>query len=116
MKPALALLTLALLLTGCSASRGKVTARADEGHTLLAQSFNSAYITSNHTGEYDVVLIQDPQAKPAASSNRTWKSFLTGAPTPPPPPPPPPTAHPPTQAAPPHPFSQTPRGPPPSSP
>ena len=78
MKSALTLLTLSILLTGCSSSRGKVTARADEGHTLLAQSFSNAYIASNHTGEYDVVLIQDPQSKPPASTaKKTWKSLLT---------------------------------------
>src|SRR3954452_5548173 len=83
MKPTLALLTPALLLTGCSSSRGKVTARADEGHTLLAQSFNSAYITSNRVGEYDVILVQDPQATPPASAaKKTWKSLLPGASTP----------------------------------
>lgn len=78
MKSALALLTLSILLTGCSSSRGKVTARADEGHTLLAQSFNNAYIASNRTGEYDVVLVQDPQAKaPASADKKSWKSLLT---------------------------------------
>jgi hypothetical protein len=83
MRSTLALLTLAVLLTGCSSSRGKVTARADEGHTLLAQSFNNAYISSNRTGEYDVVLVQDPQAKPPASATkRTWKSLMPGGPAP----------------------------------
>ena len=83
MKSSLALLTLTLLLTGCSASKGRVTARADEGHTLLAQSFNNAYIASNHAGEYDVVLVQDPQAKPPASTaKKTWKSLLTVGSTP----------------------------------
>jgi len=78
MKSALTLLTLSILLTGCSSSRGKVTARADEGHTLLAQSFSNAYIASNHTGEYDIVLIQDPQSKPPASTaKKTWRSLLT---------------------------------------
>ena len=47
MKSSLALLTLTLLLTGCSASKGRVTARADEGHTLLAQSFSNAYAKFN---------------------------------------------------------------------
>src|SRR5689334_16950580 len=78
MKTAFALLALSILLTGCSASKGKVTARADEGHTLLAQSFNNAYIASNRTGEYDVVLVQDPQSKPPASTaKKTWNSLLT---------------------------------------
>jgi hypothetical protein len=78
MKTTLTLLTLTLFLTGCSSSRGKVTARADEGHTLLAQSFNNAYIASSRTGEYDVVLVQDPQAKaPATATKKTWKSLLT---------------------------------------
>src|SRR2546421_4401862 len=55
-------LLVVLLLVGCSASKGKVTIRGNEGRTLYAQSFNQAYISSSHDGEYDVILIQEPQA------------------------------------------------------
>jgi hypothetical protein len=59
------------VLVSCSASKGKVTIRGDEGRTLYAQSFNQAYITSSHDGEYDVILIQDPQAnRPVAKTNK----------------------------------------------
>jgi hypothetical protein len=53
---------LVLGLVGCSASKGKVTLHGNEGRTLYAQSFNQAYISSSHDGEYDVILIQEPQA------------------------------------------------------
>jgi hypothetical protein len=61
----------ASLCGGCSSSKGKVTVNGDEGRKLLLQSFGQAYISSSHDGEYDVVLIQDPQAgKAAAKDNR----------------------------------------------
>lgn len=52
-------------LTGCSASKGKVTLKGEENRTLYAQSFDQAYITASHDGEYDVILIEDPATKPA---------------------------------------------------
>jgi hypothetical protein len=48
-----------VLTGGCSASKGKVTLRGDENRTLYAQSFDQAWITASHDGEYDVILIQD---------------------------------------------------------
>lgn len=53
----------ALLLTGCATTSGKVTMKCMQGPTIYAQSFKHAYISSEHAGEYDVVLMQDPQAK-----------------------------------------------------
>jgi hypothetical protein len=62
------------LICGCSASKGKVTLQGDQSHKLYAQSFNQAYISGSHDGEYDVVLIQDPPAPKEAS--RSWKDFI----------------------------------------
>ena len=58
MKSALTLLTLSILLTGCSSSRGKVTARADEGHTLLAEMCGYRLIEDDETGEDELVPAQ----------------------------------------------------------
>jgi hypothetical protein len=55
-------LFLAILLTGCATS-GKVTMKGIEGPTIYAQSFKHAYISTGPAGEYDVVLMQDPQSK-----------------------------------------------------
>jgi len=57
---AFSVVVLLSLLGGCSASKGKVTLEGDTGRTVYAQSFNKAYISKSHDGEYDVVLIQDP--------------------------------------------------------
>jgi hypothetical protein len=57
---ALSVVALLSLLTGCSASKGNVTLQGETGRTIYAQSFNKAYISKSHDGEYDVILIQDP--------------------------------------------------------
>jgi hypothetical protein len=63
----LILLSVVALLAGCSASKGKVTLHGDLGRSIYAQSFNQAYISSSHDGEYDVLLIQDPVPSKTAS-------------------------------------------------
>jgi hypothetical protein len=66
---ALSVVALLGLLGGCSASKGKVTLEGDTdaGRTLFAQSFNKAYISKSHDGEYDVILMQDPQVSKNAA-------------------------------------------------
>jgi hypothetical protein len=60
-------------LTGCSASKGKVTLQGDETRTIYAQSFNQAYITASRDGEYDLVMIQDPAAnEPQKAGFKAW--------------------------------------------
>ena len=56
-----------LCMVGCSASKGKVTLHGDESRTVYAQTFNQAYISNVREGEYDVLLIQDPQMSKAES-------------------------------------------------
>jgi hypothetical protein len=63
----LILFSLVAILAGCSANKGKVTLQGDVGRTFYAQSFNQAYISSSHDGEYDVLLIQDPVTSKTAS-------------------------------------------------
>ena len=63
-----------LLLAGCASSSGKVTMKCVEGRSVFAQSFNHAYISSEHAGEYDVVLMQDSQTK--AESNPSMMAFF----------------------------------------
>jgi hypothetical protein len=63
----LSLAMLIFCIVGCSASKGKVTLHGDQARTIYAQSFNQAYISSSHDGEYDVLLIQDPQTSKTAS-------------------------------------------------
>jgi hypothetical protein len=76
--PLLFLLTL-LLTTGCANTRNRVTIRTDENRTLYAQSFDQAYIASSGTGEYDIVLVDDAQSKPAPSADRKkfWSRYLS---------------------------------------
>jgi hypothetical protein len=57
----------ALCMVGCSASKGKVTLHGEQARTIYAQSFNQAYISGSHDGEYDVLLIQDPQTSKTTS-------------------------------------------------
>lgn len=65
---------LVLLLAGCASSSGKVTMKCVEGRNVFAQSFNHAYISSEHAGEYDVVLMQDSQTK--AESNQSMLAYF----------------------------------------
>jgi hypothetical protein len=62
-----AVLLLVLCMAGCSASKGKVTLHGEQGRTIYAQTFNQAYISNSREGEYDVLLIQDPQTSKAES-------------------------------------------------
>ena len=66
------------LLAGCSSSRGRVTVRGEENHTVLAQNFNEAYISSGHAGEYDVVLVQDPKPKSPKEPRSLWSVAWPG--------------------------------------
>src|SRR5258708_7293355 len=69
---------IASLSGGCSASKGKVTMQGKQGQTLYAQSFNQAYISASHDGEFDVVMIQDSQAnRPAAKGNKPLQPETT---------------------------------------
>jgi hypothetical protein len=61
----------ASLTGGCSASKGTVTLRGEQGGHVFTQSFTQAYISDGQAGEYDVVLVQDPHvAKPSAKGNK----------------------------------------------
>lgn len=62
----LALVALCMMV-GCSASKGNVTLHGDQSRTVYAQAFNQAYISNSRDGEYDVLLIQDPQTSKAES-------------------------------------------------
>jgi hypothetical protein len=64
---ALSVVVLLGLLGGCSSSKGKVTLEGETGRTLYAQSFSKAYISKSHDGEYDVILMQDPQVSKNAA-------------------------------------------------
>ena len=59
---------------GCASNSGKVTMKCVEGRSVFAQSFKHAYISSEHAGEYDVVLMQDSQTK--AESNPSMMAFF----------------------------------------
>ena len=83
-RPILTTIALSLILAGCSSSKGKVTVRGDGAvgesgrDTVLAQSFNGAYISASHDGEFDVVLIQDPhETKPEPTKTRWSLKSLT---------------------------------------
>lgn len=65
---------LVLLLAGCASSSGKVTMKCVEGRNVFAQSFKHAYISSEHAGEYDVVLMQDSQTQ--AEGNKGAMAFF----------------------------------------
>jgi hypothetical protein len=71
---------LVLLLGGCASSSGKVTMKCVEGRSVFAQSFKHAYISSEHAGEYDVVLMQDSANKVEAKKGAMafFKSFMPG--------------------------------------
>jgi hypothetical protein len=73
------LLLLAILLTTGCANRNRVTLRTDENRTLYAQSFDQAYIASSGTGEYDIVLVEDAQSRPAqtADKKKFWSRYLS---------------------------------------
>jgi hypothetical protein len=64
---------LVALLSGCAGNRADLTIRSDAGQAAYAQGFSKAYITGNHNGEYDLVLIQDPPAAASnASAHKAW--------------------------------------------
>lgn len=75
MKP-LGLILLLGVVSGCSASKGSVTLSTDHTHRLYAQAFDQAYIGSSHDGEYDVVMIQEPQTQQKAKSAWNWRDVL----------------------------------------
>jgi len=70
----------AMFLGGCTSGTGKVTLQGDQGSTLYSQSFAHAYISSEHSGEYDVVLMQDAQQKDKSSKSAMEfiKTFMPG--------------------------------------
>lgn len=61
----LVLTALAFLSGGCSSDRGNLTMSGDQTRTVLAQSFNQAYISSSRQGEFDIVLVDQHASKPA---------------------------------------------------
>jgi hypothetical protein len=72
----LGIVALTLTVSGCSSSKGSVTVRGDETRATLAQSFNGAYISSSHDGEYDVILVQDPHDNDAGKPTEKTKWSL----------------------------------------
>jgi len=72
----LGLILLLGVVSGCSASKGSVTLSTDHTHRIYAQAFDQAYIGSSHDGEYDVVMIQEPQTQQKAKSAWNWRDVL----------------------------------------
>lgn len=68
------------LLAGCSSSKGNLTLHGEVGRAVYAQSFDQAYISKSHDGEYDVILIQDPQvSKKARGSAKPLEPLATAS-------------------------------------
>ncbi len=68
---------------GCtSASKGTLTVTGNESRQLFAQSFNHAFISTNHAGEFDVVMLQEiggeKPADPGMLSKAFWMRFWPG--------------------------------------